>query len=478
MSELHQQAINYVYLQVLQKLQCHYSHRQRLALEELIRRIILAAGGHEQLRDYKIMVAHNGGRDTTQAVAFLRAAQLSLPLRYGQSFKLRIVTCHQGPLGDPITRNLERLYAALFVEDDPRVETLLADEHGVTAFPAPDPAVQPQPAPPCLDLLMAGQLTGADTRATFCHIDHQRHARALQRSLNWDGGVNALVRLETPRQRNQYLLWSRQISRRAQALDHHRVPDSLAQSLRELQLGLGETPCMPPRVQSLTLHDLMGEVLAAPSIPLLEFLGFHLGGMSGAVRQADYAHPILLAHIAGLRAEALTLLDYRDGVEHYLTLAEPHLRHSLLPDSLVRTALAGYNGKTLATHRKRANALLQSRYGLGETQLVCMLFAPFVDHGAGLARYLQHCHQSMPLALPYLHNALRGESVPKPVEQWLTQYSGLPLSHLRKLYTMARVHVDDDPVRLANTQHWPVARRGMSGLHPVTGLPAATHADD
>jgi hypothetical protein len=476
LSELHQQAINYVYLQVLQKLQCHYSHRQRLALEQLIGRTILAAGGPERLSAFRVMVAHNGGRESSQVVAFLRAAQLSLALRCGQTFVLRIVTCRQETLAEPATGNLRRLYCALFVDDDPRVETLLADEHEASTFSLPDPGTAPLPGPRRIDLLMAGQITGGDARATFCHLDHQRYAQSLQHGLSWGSGASALVRLESPRQRHQYQLWARQVSRRAQSLQHAaqgEVADELVRSFCTLNAGLGKPPCVPRTVKSLDLNDLMGEILDTPSMPLLEFLGFRLTDLSGAVGLVDCAHPLLLAHIAGLRAEGLTLLDYRDGVEHYLNLAGVLLRERKLPQPLIRAGLASYATKAaLVAHRKRANALLKARYGLGEKQLLCMLFAPFVDQAAGLGRYLRHCHQSMPRALPYMHRALCGEEVPKPVEQWLTDVSGLPLAHLRRLYGMARVHVDDNQTLLAQVRHWPLSHRGPRGLHPVTGLPA------
>jgi hypothetical protein len=473
LSELHQQAINYVYLQVLQKLQCHYSHRQRLALEQLIARIILGAGGPGGLGGYRVMVAHTGGRESTQAVAFLRAAQLSLTVRCGQTFLLRIVTCRQETMTEPTAGNLRRLYAALFVEDDPRVETLLASDHEVSSFSLPDVELAPLSAMRRMNLLMAGQITGGDARATFCHLDHQRYVNGLQCSLGWGDSVHAQVRLESPRQRHQYRLWSRQVARRTQSLEQQREVDApLLQSFLELRAGLGQSARLPRSVKSLALDDLMDEILDTPSMPLLEFLGFRLTGMGAAVGHANGAHPLLLAHMAGLRAEALTLLDYRDGVEHYLNLAGPLLRQRKLPQALIRVALGGYATKAaLVSHRKRANALLTARYGLHEQQLVCMLFAPFVNQGAGLSRYLRHCHHSMPRALPYIHSALRGETVPMPVEQWLTESSGLPLTRLRALYGMARVHVDDDQALLANSPHWPLSDRGLRGLHPVTGFP-------
>lgn len=484
MSELHQQAINYVYLQVLQKLQCHYSHLQRLALEELLKRIALAAGGYSRVGSFRLMIAHGGSRDSTQAVAFLRAAQLSMALRCGQTFSLRIVTCRHVPLGEPLKGNLQRLYAALFVTDDPRVELLVADDRHVRPLEFPDVALEPLGTGQRLDLLMAGQLTGADVRATFCHTDHQRLARALQYALRWQSGVDAVAQIDPPQQRNQYMSWFRRLARGARLLQEEgaEVPPKLLCSITELQSRLGEVPAPPPNCRILMLDDLMKAVLEAPCEPLLAILGFRLPDLRAAVSEADCADPLAIAHINGLRAESLTLLDYRDGIEHYLALAAPLLRDRRLPEPLLRDALANYASKrAMLAHRKRANAWIEARYGLRENHLKCMLFAPFVDHGAGLPRYLKQCDQSLPFSLPYLHSALRGDRVPEQVVHWLTDVSGLPLPLLQKLYDMTRVHIDDDHTLLARTRHWPTSARGIQGLHPVTGLPACdqrTPTDD
>ncbi len=61
MSTIHEQAMNYVYQQVLQRLIGHFSREERTALQLLVQRIVVAAGGMEQVGDYKVLVAHGGG---------------------------------------------------------------------------------------------------------------------------------------------------------------------------------------------------------------------------------------------------------------------------------------------------------------------------------------------------------------------------------------------------------------------------------
>ena len=57
MSAIHEQAMNYVYQQVLQRLIGHFNRAERTALQLLIQRIVVAAGGMEQVGDYKVLVS-------------------------------------------------------------------------------------------------------------------------------------------------------------------------------------------------------------------------------------------------------------------------------------------------------------------------------------------------------------------------------------------------------------------------------------
>ena len=49
MSTIHEQAMNHVYQQVLQRLIGHFTRAGRTALQLLVQRIVVAAGGMEQV---------------------------------------------------------------------------------------------------------------------------------------------------------------------------------------------------------------------------------------------------------------------------------------------------------------------------------------------------------------------------------------------------------------------------------------------
>lgn len=71
MSTIHEQAMNHVYQQVLQRLIGHFSRAGRTALQLLVQRIIVAAGGMEQVGDFKVLVAHGGGEVSSYSLALL-----------------------------------------------------------------------------------------------------------------------------------------------------------------------------------------------------------------------------------------------------------------------------------------------------------------------------------------------------------------------------------------------------------------------
>ena len=90
MSTIHDQAMNYVYQQVLQRLLSFFSRAERTALQLLIQRLVVAAGGMENIGHFKVLVNQSGSRDSCYTLALLRAAQLSIAGRAPATFQLRV----------------------------------------------------------------------------------------------------------------------------------------------------------------------------------------------------------------------------------------------------------------------------------------------------------------------------------------------------------------------------------------------------
>ena len=95
MSNFHEQAMHFVYQQVLHRLLGFFSRPERIALQLLVQRILVAAGGLERIGSYRVMVVHEGGKECAYTLAFLRAAQLSIAGRTPETFTLRIAVLRQ-----------------------------------------------------------------------------------------------------------------------------------------------------------------------------------------------------------------------------------------------------------------------------------------------------------------------------------------------------------------------------------------------
>lgn len=95
MDNFHEQAMSSVYQQVLHRLLGFFSRSERIALQLLIQRLLVAAGGVERIGRYRVMVVHEGGKECAYTLAFLRAAQLSIAGRSPDTFMLRIAVLRQ-----------------------------------------------------------------------------------------------------------------------------------------------------------------------------------------------------------------------------------------------------------------------------------------------------------------------------------------------------------------------------------------------
>jgi hypothetical protein len=453
MSATHDQAMKNVYHQVLQRLLGHLSIAQKTSLQLLMQRLIVAAGGIERIGGYRIMMAYGGGKDSSHALAFLRAAQLSIAARAPDTFELRVATCRHAGVTPAVMDNIQRTYHALFADDDPRVEVLMVDNGQVLPFDAKARRSMAALNANRMDLLMAGHLTAGDARASFCNSCYLSLVDFYRRVMAWEGGVDLVVGTDLPAERARYLAWGRRALRAAGMLHNpnasHQVSlleqfDALGRAYhRQLHgdkhKGVAPLPSQPDEPRFLSIHDLVHTPDPAQSSLLTEFLGFRFADLAFSFSESDCANPLLMAHMRGLSAQFLQDRDYCDGVEEYLQLAEALMRRKRMSAELIEKALGAYQTEAgLKQRRQLVDDFSQQAYGLSEAQLVCLLFAPFVNQGQDLETFLRRCHPGMLVALPYLHKALQGKPAPEPVMQWLRDISGLPSEAMQRLYRMQR----------------------------------------
>lgn len=455
MSTIHEQAMNYVYQQVLQRLIGHFAREERTALQLLVQRIIVAAGGMEQVGDYKVLVAHGGGEVSSYTLALLRAAQLTIASRAPRTFHLRVATLRYAGMAEDRLDMLNQAYGRLFLHDDPRVDLLMVENQEVLPFNHQRPASSAGLHISQRNRLMVGHLSSGDCRATLCSDAYLALGDFYQRVTTWNGGVHALVSGDSPRKQSQFLAWLKKTAQGAGVATPKRWPLSLTglfARMDEWSIGYYRDVYGEHYVASdnpsktghrhlayIGVADLLEDVELAASTMLTEFMAYTPDPLGFHFSHPSYSNPLLMAHLRGLQAQCLRDLDYEEGVQGFIQQAAQYMHRLRMPEELLAQA---------GTREGRAfsSACAQQFFGLDEAQLICLLYSPFIHHGERLEGYLRQCHPGMLVALPELHKVLQGQSSAEVLQQWATDTSGLPMPLLQHLYRKRPLlNVSDKP---------------------------------
>ncbi|MDO9346970.1 hypothetical protein [Pseudomonas pergaminensis] len=443
MSTIHEQAMNYVYQQVLQRLIGYFNRAERTALQLLVQRIVVAAGGMEQVGDYKVLVAHGGGEASTYTLALLRAAQLTIAGRAPRTFHLRVATLRHAGMTEGRLDKLNLGYGRLFLHDDPRVELLMVENQEVLPFNHLRPASAVGREISQRNMLMIGHVTSGDCRATLCNDTYLALGDFYQRVTTCNGGVHAVVNGDSLRKQSQFLAWLKKTAQGAGLAIQPNWPVSLTglfARMEEWSAGYyrdvyGEhyvASDNPSRaghrhLAYIGIADLLADVDTQQSPMLNEFMAYAPDPLGFHFSHPSYSNPQLMAHLRGLQAQCLRDLDYEEGVRGFVHQASQRMRSVQVPEELLARAQSSEG-------RIESRIYAQHYFGLDETQLICLLFSPFIHHGERLEGYLRQCHPGMLVALPELHKVLQGKPSAEMLQQWVTDTSGLPMPLVQHLY--------------------------------------------
>lgn len=451
MGAIHDQAMQYVYQQVLQRLLERLTQGQRASLQLLIQRLMVIAGGLECIHGLKVMLVHTGSQDSTHTLAFLRAAQLSLAARSPGTFNLRVATARHTDMPAVVLSNIERAFAALVVHDDPRVELLMIDDGQVRPFDARQAISRPQQQADRHAVLMAGHLTPGHPHLALTHRHYLDLADLHRLGAAWNGGVDVLVSGDPGPRRKRFLASALRMMREV-GLPRVRPLEAFPRALFELACavrqeyrapasgdGVAEKPEAPePRSRMprfIAVDDLVHDPSCGSGQLLLELLRYRHDEWSFAFPVTEPGNPLLRAHLQGLRSEFADGRCYQDGLEDCLRRAQEGMQREQLPMALREQLLGPWQkADDLLQVRRLAGDFASQAFGASEAQLICLLFSPFVSQGRALEGFLRRCHPGMVVALPYLHKALHGQPSSESVVQWLTGTSGLPMATLQALY--------------------------------------------
>ncbi len=462
MTATHDQAMNYVYQQMLQRLLGFFSRAERTALQLLIQRLVMSAGGLERIGDYKVLAIQAGSRDSCYTLALLRAAQLSIASRAPATFQLRVATLRLNGTASTALENIHRSCCALFLYDDPRVEVLMVDNREVLPFNHLAPISDAGRESNRLNLLMVGHRRAWDGPLDLWDDGYLATGEFYGQIARWDKGVDALISSDTPRRQKQFLEGLNRAAAKAglKAPDHHetgyeclfaRLDELGSDCYREFYPESSQAAWRPSdrfeacrRTTFIDIHDMLVSNLEDRWPLLTDFLGFQPDELSAQLSDNDYVSLSISAHLRGLQACFVHGGTYERGLGEYLQRALVMMRRKHVPERFCEQAMETFgNPMTMTDQRALAAAQAQKNLGLSEAQLVCLLFAPFADNGAALEHFLRQCHPGMLVALPDLHRAMQGGPAPEQVLQWMVDVSGLPVSLIGTLYRMGPVVRDE-----------------------------------
>lgn len=422
MTAIHDQAMHYIYQQVLERLLAHMSQAQRASLQLLIQRLLVAAGGPEYIGTFRLQVLQGSDRQGARLLAMLRAAQLSIAMRAPVTFQLRVLVVSLPVAGSPTLQGLDQGFSALFMQDDPRVQLQMIEGREVVPFSCRPRVASERWLPTREALLMFGHLIDARPEALLGSRLHLELAAAVSFALQAQAPADAMVTALPAGQRRRYLAWAlrsqRLAGQRGPYLAHHCL-STLAEGLARLQGATGLAPGNPADqpagtalkggpVRLIAIDDLLPPLLGGQQLDAV--LGWHFAAAETACSPlAAFVDPLALAQLQELRARSLEPQATR-----------PPLR------------LAGAPGDS----KPADEPVLQfgKAYGLSQAQLECLLCKPFARQGKNLERFLRARHADMLVALPYLHRAMQGKPCPAAVKAWLVNTSGLSLAQLRAVY--------------------------------------------
>ena len=419
MSHIHDQAMHYIYQQVLERLLGHMTQPQRASLQLLIQRLLVTSGGPEYIGSFKLLVVQGADNRSARLLAILRAAQLSIALRAPLTFQLEVRVVGLPATGRALLEQHQRCFDALFMHDDPRVHLQMVTARKVVPFDRQPSVCEPW-ALARDALLLFGHLIDSRPEALLGSRMHLELAAAVGLTCEDQPCADALVTAMPVGKRRRYLAWARRGLRLAGdtgQLTASLCLASLAERLRQLHglaglpVGEPEMPGHEPLAQApmrlLAIDDLLPQLLDEGELDRMLAQRFEPSQDNRPL--AAYLDPLPVAQLQELRARCLAPARPREALRLVGQRASGRPQRPQLPR-------------------------LTQVHGVDKAQLICMLYGPFAEQGRGLERFLQCRHPDMLVALPYLHRALQGKNCPDAVKNWLVNTSGLSLRHLRVVY--------------------------------------------
>jgi hypothetical protein len=304
------------------------------------------------------------------------------------------------------------------------------------------------------DVLMNGHRFRADARSTFCNACNLSMVNSFGLAAHYEGGVDVIITGDSPQEQTAYLAWARHLSRLfdAPVADKSRGFSGFLQTLD----GVAEryfadiygtdhvTPAHRITWQLkrdplfFNIYQDTAYEAGAHWVLLTEFMHFRFDELMFSFSESDCGNPTLMAHIRGLRAETLLQRSYAEGIREYVRFALGLMVKKDFPPQLIDEMAARYqDDEAIQRARLRAAQFAEQAFGLNETQLICMIYSPFIAEGHQLNTWLLQLAEAPDEAA--VRALLRGESDDLLLAQQLEQLSGLTVAQMRHCWRSAQV---------------------------------------
>lgn len=425
-------------------------------------RLLAALPDSENPANNRVLLAYGGGKDSSYMVAYVRYIQGLIWLQQGSTFQLRISTNRHAAMNDSVMENIDRVYRALQIHNDDFTECLVTDglqiRHFERHLPMPDSVRQQNRN----DVLMNGHRFRADARSTFCNACNLSMVNSFGLAAHYEGGVDVIITGDSPQEQTAYLAWARHLSRLfdAPVADKARGFSGFLQTLdgvaeRYFADIYGAEQVTPAHRITWQLErdplffniyqDTAYEAGAHWSL-LTEFMHFRFDELMFSFSESDCGNPTLMAHIRGLRAETLMQRNYDEGIREYVRFALGLMEKKDFPPQLIAEMASRYqDDAAIERARQRAAQFAEQAFGLNETQLVCMIYSPFIAQGQQLNIWLQQLDQAPDEQA--VRALLCGDSDDLLLAQQLEQLSGLTIAQMRQCWRSAQVNTLLDGTR-------------------------------
>lgn len=457
MSTFHEQAMSFVYQQVLHRLLGLFNRHERVALQLLIQRLLVAAGGIERIGHFRVMVVHEGGKESAYTLAFLRAAQLSISARAPDTFILRLVVLRQPRLTPSVMTRFQSQCNELFLYDDGRVELLHVDESGAQILNRHTLLNERPPELNRMQVLMSGHLSQGEARVTFLYADLLSRAKLFRTACLWGSPVSALIDRRPPQHLGEYAQWMLRVAEHLGYVRPTGYGNAIAEAVHvcttlddDFKYLLCQQPPAGEAYQPMTgsgmaiinVFDCLSHETEVLSSPALLFTEGPWPAQTFNIEEPQVAVILIAAHVQGLRSHYQTGNDYCSGVCHYLqNISAENALNERYKGQLTKLICATFNTpKRIQKLRLQMEQYLNDIHGLTNEQLNCLIESPFVEQGAGLVAFLQRHYPDKLQWANDLHHALGAhDEACARHSAWLQSISGLPLGSLQMLYTMRKV---------------------------------------